>query len=289
MAFDSPSAAKSAMVWVTVAPIWLYPIVCLVCIALAWNRYSSQRFGYAQLFSWAPLIYVVLLVNVFPSATKLFSQPRYSKAQIADGKRVFDDKCKNAKEVIFSKPAEIVEGLFFATPLPPTYSRIANGQFGSIGSPLHGYSVIAGGYLRFYEEQSNHVGSNDGSNISYKRYRFRDAVGEVTNELKSNYALKYVVETTEQESSLGLDGGSIEVVRINTNAVLARTTFFSNRFHNWFCGYAPDNGHFGTFFFLERALDLSARFKPDSANEASLNESSDRPRANPSINTDAAR
>lgn len=261
MAFDTPSATKSLSVWAVVGPIWLYPLVCVTCIVLAWIGYSRQRYGYAQILSWFPLIYVALMLTIFPSAVKFFSQPHYSKSEIAEAKAAFEEKCKDAKEIIYSKPTDQIEGILIATSLPNSYGQISNSKYGSMGPGFNGYGVVNSGYLRFYEQPANSSQKKEGATTSYKSYEFQDIAGKLTDAARSKYAVKFLIDVTEKEKALGLHGGSIEIVRIDTNATVARTTFFANHLHSWFCGHAPDNGHFDTFFFLKRALDLHAIYQ----------------------------
>lgn len=187
-----------------------------------------------------------------------YESPRQTDGEVKQAKLVFENKCKEAGEKIILQPTEEIESVLVESQPPYSISGIVNGKYSSEGPDGNFYGVTNSGYLKQYEIPVN--ARTTGGEKTFRRFLHADAVGNLVESPESKFGIRYLSQVSESEMKIGVIGGSLEIFRVEDKSIIARTTYYTNRWPKEFCGYAPD-GYFNSFSFLRRALNLKDQYK----------------------------
>lgn len=236
----------------------LYPAYILLAMAGSFLLKTSGKPRMALAVALLPPLLSMSGIGLLMAYAQ-YQSPRQTAAEAEQAAKILNEKCLEAGEQIFIKATGNIESMFIESQAPFSISRITNGRYeGGESAPDSFYGVVNSGYLKQYETAEKTTSPT--GNV-YRRFGLGAVTGESVASLESKYSLRFISKVNESEMLLGIYGGALEVVRIEDKSIMARSTYFHNRWSGEFCGHAED-GHFSSFLFLRRALDLKPIYKP---------------------------
>ena len=235
----------------------LYPAYILLAIPVALALRAFERPAAAIAIAvLPPLLSGGGLLGLYAYA--VHESPKQTDSEVKQAKLAFENKCKDAGEKIFIQSNEDVESVFVESQPPRSISGIVNGKYSSEGPDSNFYGVTNSGYLKQYEIPVNELSSEGGK--PFRRFLHADASGYLVESLESKFGIRYLSQVSESEMEIGVVGGTLEIFRVEDKSIVARTTYYTNRWPKEFCGHAPD-GYFSSSSFLRRALNLTDQYK----------------------------
>ena len=164
-------------------------------------------------------------------------------------KELYNENCKTAGQTINRKVNNDIKSLYIEAGFS-NYGKIKGGHYRSVG----GGSVNAGHLSLDFIEKPN---PSSKKSYKYRRYYPGDYKGTPVDELKSRYGVLFDKDSLPKDAYriYGINGGTINAVDLDTDEVLATTTYFSSKHGHKFCGHTP-GGNFSTQAFVREVFNI---------------------------------